>query len=286
MGRVKGLVQGEAARSWLGLSPLLLILLVVEWLFVHKLESFSQVLSFLGIVAVAVMAGVFPVLLLLASRRKGEHVPGFMLPFLAHPLVAGSIYLVAVSILFLHGLFIWQNPFQRAVAILVGGVVLAMTSLLVRKGAFARRLVIEVRQEPAVPEQSRGTFMVTDCGKLATQARVELGYADGERLYQAASGAIPEFSELCSAKFQVPSKAQELLVWVHRVTAEGQSENLPALLRVSSGKHSREFHLDGARRQFILPLRESVKKDRTGSAPETDQLEIEVQLAGKTARKT
>src|SRR6266571_9387847 len=287
LGRVKELVQGEYARSWLGLSPLLLIFLVVEWLLVHKLESFSQVLSFVGIVAVAVMAGVFPVLLLLASRRKGEHVPGFVLPFLAHPLVAGSIYLVAVSILFLHGLFIWQNAFQRVVAILVGVVILAMTYFMVRKGSFARRLVIEVRQEePAVPEQSSGTFTVTDSGKLATQARVALGYADGERLYQAASGAIPEFPELHSAKFQVPSKAQELLVWLHRVTAEGQSENLPALLRVSSGKDSREFHLDGARKQFILPLRESVKKDSTGSAPETDQLEIEVQLAGKTARKT
>jgi amino acid permease/predicted transcriptional regulator len=286
LGRLKELVQGEYARSWLGLSPLFLIFLVVEWLLIHKLESFSQVLSFVGIVAVAVMAGVFPVLLLLASRRKGEHVPGFVLPFLAHPLVAGSIYLVAVSILFLHGLFIWQNAFQRVVAILVGVVILAMTSFMVRKGAFARRLVIEVRQEPAVPEQSSGTFTVTDCGRAATQARVELGYADGERLYQAASGAIPEFPELCSALFHLPgTKAQELLVWVHRVTPEGQSEQLPALLRVRSGKDIREFHLDGARKQFILPLRESAKKDSKGSTRETDQLEIEVQLAGKTARK-
>src|SRR6266568_8404384 len=71
LGRVKELVQGEYARSWLGLSPLLLIFLGVEWLLVHKLESFSQVLSFVGVVAVAVTAGVFPVLLLLASRRKG-----------------------------------------------------------------------------------------------------------------------------------------------------------------------------------------------------------------------
>src|SRR5947208_3499444 len=111
LGRMKALVQGEFARSWLGVSPLILIFLLVEWLLVHKLESFSQVLSFVGIVAVAVTAGVFPILLLLASRRKGENVPGFVLPFLAHPLVAGSIYLVALSILFLHGLFIWQNAF-------------------------------------------------------------------------------------------------------------------------------------------------------------------------------
>src|SRR5207248_4767746 len=223
--RMKELVQGEYARSWLGLSPLLLIFLLVEWLLVNKLESFSQVLSFVGIVAVAVTAGVFPVLLLWASRRKGEYVPGSALPFLAHPAVSGSIYLIAVSILFLHGLFIWQNPFQRVVAILVGVVVLVMTYLMVRKGAFARRVVIEVRQDPAATGQAEGTFMVTDSGQRATKARVELGYADGEHIFQAASGVIPEFSGLCSAKFHLTgTKAQELRVWLHRVTPDGQSE--------------------------------------------------------------
>jgi Tryptophan/tyrosine permease family len=284
--RMKELVQAEQTRSWLALSPLLLIFLLVEWLFVNKLESFSQLLSFVGVVAIAVTAGVFPVLLLLASRRKGENVPGFVLPFLAHPLVAGGIYLVAVSILFLHGLVIWQNPFQRAVALFVGIVILGVTYLMVRKGAFARRVVIEVRQDPAVTGQAGGTFLVTDCGRAATQASVWLGYPDGERVYQGALGAIPEFGELCSATFHVPvTKAQELLIWVHRVTPEGQSEHLPALLKVSSGTEMREFHVDGVSKQFILSLRDIVKKDSKGSARESDQLAIEVQLAGNTAGK-
>jgi hypothetical protein len=181
-----------------------------------------------------------------------------------------------VSILFLHGLFIWQNTFQRVVAILVGGVVLVMTYLMVRKGAFARRLVIEIWQDAA--KEGTGTFTVTDCGQRAAQARVELGYADGGRVYQAA-GAIPEFSELCFAKFHLSgTKAQELMVWVHRVTPEGQSENLPALLKVSSGTEIHEFQVDGASKQFVLPLRESGKKENTGSAGETGQLEVEVQL--------
>ncbi len=286
LARMKELVQGEQARSWLALSPLLLIFLLVEWLFVNKLESFSQLLSFVGVVAIAVTAGVFPVLLLLASRRKGENVPGFVLPFLAHPMVAGGIYLVAVSILFLHGLLIWQNPFQRVVAILVGVVILGVTYLMVRKGAFARRMVIEIRQDLAVTEQAGGTFMVTDCGRAATQARVWLGYPDGERVYQGALGPILEFGDLCSATFHVPvTEARELMIWVHRVTPEGQSENLPALLKVSSGTEIREYHVDGVRKQFILSLRDIVKKDSKGSARETDQLEIEVQLAGNTARK-
>jgi predicted transcriptional regulator len=156
----KELVQGNYGRFWLGLSPLLLIFLVCEWLLVQKLESFAQMLDFLGIVALPVEIGVFPALLLYASRRKGEYVPGFILQFLAQPVIVGTIYLVSVGILFLHGLFIWQDTLQRAIAILVGVVVLGVTYLMVRQGAFACRLVIEVRQGPA--EDRSGTFTVTD----------------------------------------------------------------------------------------------------------------------------
>jgi amino acid permease len=283
--RVKELVQGESARSWLAITPMLLIFLVVEWLLVNKLESFTQVLSFVGVVAIAVMAGAFPVLLLLASRRKGENVPRLILQFLGHPLVAGVIYLVAVGTLFLHGLFIWQEAFQRLVAILVGVVVLGVTYLMVRQGAFARRVVIEVRQDLA--EGGSGTFMVTDTGRAATQARVELGYADGEHIFQAASGVIPEFPNLCAAKFHVPgTRAQELRVWLHRVTPEGQSEHLPALVYVSSGEEIREFRVDGARKQFVLPLRDAVKKENKGDAGEPGQLEVEVQLAANRGNDT
>jgi hypothetical protein len=155
--------------------------------------------------------------------------------------------------------------------------------MMVQKGAFARRLVIEVRQEPEAAKQGSALFTVTDSGKLATQVQVALGYADGERLYQGASGVIPAFPALCSANFQVPAtKAQELAVWLHRVTAEGQSENLPALLRVSSGKDMREFHMDGASKQFVLPLGNGGKKEGGGRAGEFGQLEIEVQLAANT----
>lgn len=274
----KELVQGNYGRFWLGLFPLILIFLVCEWLLVQKLESFSQMLDFLGIVALPVEIGIFPALLLYASRRKGEYVPGFILRSLAHPVIVGTIYLVSVGILFLHGLFIWQDTFQRAIAILVGVVILGVTYLIVRKGAFARRLVIEVRQGPT--EDRSGTFTVTDTGRAATQTRVELGYADGERVYQAASGAIPEFPKLCSAKFHVPgTKAQELKVWLHCVTPDGQSENLPALVKVSSGKAIREFRVDGAGKQFVFPLRKVGKKERQESTGEASQLEVEVQLA-------
>jgi hypothetical protein len=287
LSQVKALLQGEAARSWLPLSPLLLIFLLVEWLLGNKLGSFSQLMDLRGVITVPVVAGVFPVLLLLASRRKGENIPAFVLPFLAHPMVAGGIYLVAVSTLFLHGLLIWQDPFRRGTALLVGTIILAITALLMRQGAFARRLVIEVRQDPPLTEHATGTFMMTDCGCAARQSTVCLGYLDGEHLYQEASGAIPHFGDLCSAKFSVPlTQAQELTVWVHRVTLEGQSENLPVLVKVSSVRQMREFHLNGAGQQFVLPLRTEGKQASKEEPHEAGPLEVEVQLAATTAEGT
>jgi hypothetical protein len=60
---------------------------------------------------------------------------------------------------------------------------------------------------------------------------------------------------------------------------------LPALLKVYSSKEIREFHVDGARKQFVLPLRDVVKKENTGSPGEAGQLATEVQLAALTAQE-
>jgi hypothetical protein len=240
-----------------------------------------------GVITVPVVAGVFPILLLLASRRKGENIPAFVLPFLAHPIVAGGIYLVAVSTLFLHGLLIWQDPFQRGMALLVGSIILAITTLLMRQGAFARRMVIEVRQDPPLTEQASGTFLVSDCGRPARQNTVCLGYLDGERFYQEANGTIPHFGDLCSAKFSVPTtQAQELMVWVHRVTLEGHSENLPVLVKVTSAGQMRTFHLNATGQRLVLSLRAEGKQVSKEEPREAGPLEVEVQLAATTAEGT
>src|SRR6266568_1670999 len=274
----KELMQGDYSRFWLGLIPLILIFLTTEWLLLKKLESFSQMLDFLGIVALPVEIGVFPALLLYASRRKGEYIPSFVLRFLAHPAIVGIIYLVSVSFLFLHGLFIWQDTLRRAIAILVGVIILAVTYMMIRQGAFARRLVIELRQAPA--KEGGDTFTVTDSGRAATQVRVRLGYAELEHVYQIASGSIPEFPDLRSAKFHLSGiKAQELRVWLHRVTSEGQSENLPAHVKVSSERGIQEYYVDGAANKFVLPLHDALKKRHKGSPGEMNQLAVEVQLA-------
>jgi amino acid permease len=281
--QIKALALRETTRSWLSLSPLLLLFLLIEWLLANKLDSFPQLLSFRGAVTVAVVGGAFPILLLVASRRKGENVPGLILSFLTNPLLAGGIYLLAIGSLFLHGLLIWQDSFQRGVALLVGVVVLITTCLIVRQGAFTRRLVIEVRQDAA----EDGMYTVTDSGRAATQARVKLVYAGRERLYQGVSGAIQDFPALSSATFHVSgTSAQELKVWLHRVTPQGHSEQLPALVKVSWGEATREFHLDSARDQLVFPLQEIMTHAHEESREKASQLAIEVQLTAHSTEAT
>lgn len=276
--RMKELVQGEYGRFWLALSPLLFLFLLTEWLLVQRLESFSQVVGFVGVVAVPVVAGIFPVLLLYASRRKGEYVPEFVLRFLAHPLIVGAVYLVAIGMLFLHGLLIWQNPLQRAIALLVGVIVVATTFLMARQGTFARRLVIEIRQESA--EEGVATFTITDSGEAATQAQVSLDYANRELVYQGANGSIPEFPTLSSATFQLRDiSALELLVWLHRVTPEGYSQQLPTRVKVWGGQTMREFQMDEAGKPFVFLLREVMKQEQNNSPDGEGQLAVEVQFA-------
>ncbi|TMD59648.1 MAG: hypothetical protein E6I91_19930 [Chloroflexi bacterium] len=152
---------------------------------------------------------------------------------------------------------------------------------MARQGAFARRLVIEIRQD--VAEQGPGTFTVTDSGRAATQATVRLGYAGGERVYQGANGAIPEFPTLSSATFDLRGiSAQELLVWLHRVTPEGYSQHLPARVKVSWGKAIREFQVDGAGKPFVFPLREVVQQEQNDNRGRERRLAVEVQLATQT----
>ncbi len=246
-------------RSWLSFSPLLLVFVMVEALLAINLDSFPQLLAFRGVITVAVIAGVFPVLLLLASRRKGEHQPGLVLPFLGHPLIVGTIYLIAMGSLFLYGLFIWQDPFQKAVALLVGIVVLTTTLVMIRQGAFAHRLVIEIRQDTA--EEGATSYSVMNSGLATTQTNVRLDYSSEERIYLTGNGVIPDFPALDAATFHIlETNAQELKVWLHRVTPEGYSQQLPAFVKVSTGQETREYSFDEARKQFVIPLQEMERR--------------------------
>ena len=131
---------------------MILVLLVAEWMVLTGTGSFAGILGFLGVMVHSLMSGIFPALLLVASRRKGELVPGVSYRALGHPLIIGGIYLLFLSNLFLHGLVIWEHPLQRAGGVLVGLLMLVVTAAMIRRGAFGPRVVVELRQDLGAPD--------------------------------------------------------------------------------------------------------------------------------------
>jgi hypothetical protein len=191
--------------------------------------------------------------LLIAGRRKGEVVPGVVYRFLDHPLLTTGIYVLYLTGLLLHGLVIWENPGQRAVAVGVGVMMLGVTISLARRGSFSPRLVVELRQDQG--DGGRALFNTTLGGQPVPLA-VRLGYPDGEQQHEAATGEVAAFSSLRYAKFEVPAlRARDLKVWAHTITPEGDSEGLLALLEVQCGDEKKDFDLKLAGGQVVLPLR-------------------------------
>lgn len=248
----RGALLSDRGRFLLSAAPVAAVFLLTEWLLLTGAESFTEPLSFLGVIVISLLGGTFPVLLLRASRRKGEIVPGLVYRWLGHPLILTGIYLLFLANLLVHGLVIWQNPVERAAALAAGVLMIVATLLMVRRNAFAPRAVIELKEDQREP--GRSAFAVTSRGQPAT-AEVRLGYADGEERVQAAAGDVRAFSSLRRAHFHLPAtRARELKVWAHRVTADGDSVGLPALVRVDSGGARQEFDLELSGGQIVVPI--------------------------------
>ncbi len=243
---------GPRGRFLISLSPVLVVFLVAEGLFISGRGSYTGLLGLLGVLVDSLMAGIFPVLLLVASRRKGELVPEVIHRRLGHPVLLAGVYLLYLLILLFHGLVIWQNPAQRALGIFVGLLMLGVTINLIRQGGFAPRLVLELREDQR--QHGRSLFAITAGGQPLT-TDVWLSYGDSEQHVQAASGEVTDFPSLRNATFHLPAvAARELKVWAHQITPEESAQGLPALLNVHGDSHKQEFDLKQSGGQVVLPM--------------------------------
>jgi hypothetical protein len=232
---------GTRTRFLLSLSPVVAVLLVAEWMVLTDNGSFTSILGFLGVTVHSLMAGIFPMLLLVASRRKGEIVPGVSYRLLGHPLVVGGVYLLFLANLFVHGLVIWDQPLQQAGAVLVGLLVLGMTASMLRRRAFAPRAVIELRADHR--RDAPSTLAVTANGVRAN-AEVQLRYADGE-WRSAEPGQLGDVASLRAVRVDLcAGLAPELKVWAHAISPDGTDEPLPVRVTVRDDKGSQDVEPD------------------------------------------
>ncbi len=229
--RFKSFLLSERGRFGLRISPIAAAFLVTEWMLYTGKGSFSGVLNLLGVIVVPLLGGIFPVLMLAASRRKGEYIPGIVLRFFGNPLLLTGIYLLFLSSLFAYGLFIYREPAARAAVLLVGSFVPALTIWIVMKKGFVRRITVELRWTEE--QEGKNLFKITRGGE-PLETEVSFAYRDRVKTLRSSGGMVERTSELKSAVFLIPTKGTgELKVLAHTVTADGSSSPLEGILEVS-----------------------------------------------------
>jgi hypothetical protein len=243
-------------RIMLGAAPVFASFAVTQWMLLTGSGSFTGLIGFIGVIVGSLLAGIFPVLLLVASRRKGEHMPRLVHRLLGHPMLLGGLYLLFLGSVLVHGLVIWKEPWLRAGALLVAAGIVAMTARMIRNGTFSRRLNIEVREDQG---EGRTFFAITEDGQQST-SNITLKYGDSERHLQAAAGEIPAFPSLRHAVFE-PGPAHppqriphQLKVRAHKVTADGDSEPIGGSITVQAGAETKRYDITLANGQVTLPL--------------------------------
>lgn len=245
-------------QFFISVTPIFGLFIFVEWLLLTNLESFAGILGFMGALLLPILGGIFPMLMLVASRRKGDYAPKLCFGFLGNPVVLAVVYLVYLCSVFVYGLFIWDDPLQRVLAIGAGILLLVVTYLVIQQGAFAARVVIELKVEVSESDE-HATAAIVDRGRPLA-ALFRLVYANREQAISGTEVEISSFRQLKRIFVELPPvSSTEMKVWLHRVTAEGNSEPIPAALRIYDSSDA-AIQLDSGFGQVIFPLTSQVDR--------------------------
>ncbi|MEV4420408.1 hypothetical protein AB0L40_10605 [Patulibacter sp. NPDC049589] len=232
---LRRVLSSDRGRVAAGVAPVVVVFAGAVWQSLAGEVSLAGVLSVLGVIVVALLAGVFPVLLNAAARNGGELLGwGYRVP--AQRWVLVLVYVFSVGAVALHGAVLWDDLPRRVAAFAVVVLALVMTASMRRRGAFARRATIELRHDE---DRGIASFRVLDAGRPAS-AGVVLDYADGRRVdARGTEGEIADFAGLRRATFtpawNPDRRPAQLRVWAHRVTDEDESEPLAARLQRGDG---------------------------------------------------
>jgi hypothetical protein len=217
--------------------PAILTFALVEWLIAAGRASFATPLGLAGTLTLPLLGGIFPMLLLAASRRRGEYVPNSAVRVLAGPAMIAGVAVVFFAAILVQGFVVWQRPGERVLAAAAAGVMLAVIWLAWRRGSFRPRSVIEIRREAS----GAGMLTVTVCGCPADTS-IRVAEDGSQREIRGSGSRLNRFDAVTWASFQLPpAGTRQLKVWVHAVTAEGDSEPLAATVRLEPAADGTRF---------------------------------------------
>ena len=197
------LVARRRLAVLLGLALIGSIFLLAELLIITETASFTGSLGIVGALTGPLMGGVFPVLMLESSRRRGDYEPARFWRWLGHPVVAVLLFLafMATEVIYV---WAWPSTVQRLIAATVIVLVVVFTVVMLRSGALRPRAVVEVRRDE---ESGRDNVNVVARGHTV---RAE-ALPPGERVVDVALA---------------PLRVPEVRAWAHQVDGGGESEAL------------------------------------------------------------
>jgi amino acid permease len=211
----------------ISLTPVVVVFLVLEGLVLADAASIAEPLSLIGVLTVPMLGGVFPMLMLLAARRRGEYVPGSGVKVLRGPVTIGLVAAVYFAGLLVQGLVIWQRPGERAAAVAIAIFMAAVAVSSVRRGAYRPRAVVELRRGTL----GEGVVNVTVAGGARAIA-VDVTMRQGSAVIQGDGGWVERFSDIRGASLLLPpERSTELKVWIHGVTPDAESQPIAGTVR-------------------------------------------------------
>jgi amino acid permease len=246
-------IARNPGRTLVALGPIFLAFALAGLALLSGSFSFSGILGFVGVVTAPILGGVYPVLMLAASRRKGEFVPQQVYRLLGHPALLVVIFLITwMGPVVYIGL--WQNIFQRAGALTTALLMLALPVLFWKSGAFRRRLVARVIVKEENNRVQQVSFATVAAGKML-EADVQLRYPTEIREVRTAAGDAPLPDELREVIFNLPDcPVDDLLVWGLRVSPDDTTTALDGKVRVQQGKSEIPLDLSPEGGRAVIPL--------------------------------
>jgi amino acid permease len=202
-------VDRRRVARLLGLGLIGAIFLLAELLIITESASFAGSLGIVGALTGPLMGGVFPILMLESSRRRGDYEPSLFWRWMGQPVVAGLVFVafMATEVIYV---WLWPSPVQRLVAATVVIIVVVITVIMLRSGALRPRAVVEVRRDE---ESGHDHLQVVSRGRTVRFEELP----PGERVVDVPLG---------------PLDVREIRAWAHQVDPGGESQVLAATAAV------------------------------------------------------
>lgn len=252
--REKSLWAKPRARFLISIVPMVGVLLLAEWLAFSGTTSFASLLGIVSAFALPLLSGVFPILLLAATRRKGEFIPRGAPRFLGNPILLTVMYFLFVALIFGYGIFIFQDTLARILILAVGVVTLAVTFVMLRRGAFAARLVVLVQTDELGARASN--LQIVENGRAA-RAAVELEYATRTEKFHATHHGF-SWRELRALHVRLDAPhARSVKLWGMCFTKDGARQGIAARVEKQNGARTENFEWNETRAETNAALESS-----------------------------